>query len=152
MYRRSQRWMLIINNRFLSLYDYNFLQVIENIFSVNSILDFSFFQGFTSASCGFLSKGSCLQSKNCSVSISKVMFWRSSILLSWLWQQQQSTRKKSRTDPAVDCWNHLFTSAQNRLIHSWWQMLDYMVDQSLDYYSMTPSQAFDQVLEGVMEH
>ena len=25
MYRRSQRWMLIINNRFLSLYDYNFL-------------------------------------------------------------------------------------------------------------------------------
>ena len=23
MYRRSQRWMLIINNRFLSLYDYN---------------------------------------------------------------------------------------------------------------------------------
>ena len=25
MYRRCQRWMLIINNRFLSLYDYNFL-------------------------------------------------------------------------------------------------------------------------------
>ena len=36
MYRRSQRWMLIINNRFLSLYDYNFLLVIEKIFSVNS--------------------------------------------------------------------------------------------------------------------
>ena len=30
MYRRSQRWMLIINNKFLSLYDYNFLLVIEN--------------------------------------------------------------------------------------------------------------------------
>ncbi len=28
--------MLIINNRFLSLYDYNFLLVIEKIFSVNS--------------------------------------------------------------------------------------------------------------------
>ena len=35
MYRRSQRWMLIINNRFLSLYDYNFLLVKEKIFSVN---------------------------------------------------------------------------------------------------------------------
>ena len=35
MYRRSQRWMLIINNRFLSLYDYNFLLVIEKIFLVN---------------------------------------------------------------------------------------------------------------------
>ena len=34
MFRRSQRWMLIINNRFLSLYDYNFLLVIEKIFSV----------------------------------------------------------------------------------------------------------------------
>ena len=33
MYRRSQRWMLIINNRFLSLYDYNFLLVIQKIFS-----------------------------------------------------------------------------------------------------------------------
>jgi len=35
MYRRSQRWMLIINNRFLSLYDYNFLLVnqrLEKIF------------------------------------------------------------------------------------------------------------------------
>ena len=31
MYRRSQIWMLIINNRFLSLYDYNFLLVIEMI-------------------------------------------------------------------------------------------------------------------------
>ena len=30
--------MLIINNRFLSLYDYNFLLVIEKIFSVNSIV------------------------------------------------------------------------------------------------------------------
>ena len=29
MYRRSQRWMLIINNRFLSLYDYNFLLVTQ---------------------------------------------------------------------------------------------------------------------------
>ena len=29
MYQRCQRWMLIINNRFLSLYDYNFLLVIE---------------------------------------------------------------------------------------------------------------------------
>ena len=28
--------MQIINNRFLSLYDYNFLLVIEKIFSVNS--------------------------------------------------------------------------------------------------------------------
>ena len=28
--------MLIINNRFLSLYDYNFLLVIEKIFSENS--------------------------------------------------------------------------------------------------------------------
>jgi hypothetical protein len=27
--------MLIINNRFLSLYDYNFLLVIEKIFSLN---------------------------------------------------------------------------------------------------------------------
>ena len=34
--------MQIINNRFLNLYDYNFLQVIENIFSVNSTLYFSF--------------------------------------------------------------------------------------------------------------
>ena len=45
MYRRSQRWMLIINNRFLSLYDYNFLLVIEKIFSVNSkicLYDFHF--------------------------------------------------------------------------------------------------------------
>ena len=34
MYQRSQRWMLIINNRFLSLYDYNFLLMIEkNIYS-----------------------------------------------------------------------------------------------------------------------
>ena len=35
MYRRSQRRMLIINNRFLSLYDYNFLLVnqrLEKIF------------------------------------------------------------------------------------------------------------------------
>jgi len=35
MYLRSQRWMLIINNRFLSLYDYNFLLVnqrLEKIF------------------------------------------------------------------------------------------------------------------------
>jgi len=36
MYRRSQRWMLIINNRFLSLYDYNFLLVIEKIRKRNS--------------------------------------------------------------------------------------------------------------------
>ena len=36
MYRRSQRWMLIINNRFLSLYDYNFLLVIEKIKKRNS--------------------------------------------------------------------------------------------------------------------
>ena len=36
MYRRSQRWKPIINNRFLSLYDYNFLLVIGKIFSVNS--------------------------------------------------------------------------------------------------------------------
>ena len=35
MYRRSQRWMQIINNRFLSVYDYNILLVIEKIFSVN---------------------------------------------------------------------------------------------------------------------
>ena len=37
--------MLIINNRFLSLYDYNFLLVIEKIFSVNSkicLYDFHF--------------------------------------------------------------------------------------------------------------
>ena len=34
MYRRSQRWMLIINNRFLSLYDYNFLLVIEKIWNL----------------------------------------------------------------------------------------------------------------------
>ena len=35
MYLQSQRWMLIINNRFLSLYDYNFLlvnQKLEKIF------------------------------------------------------------------------------------------------------------------------
>ena len=36
MYRRSQRWMLIINNRFLSLYDYNFLLLSQKIFSVKS--------------------------------------------------------------------------------------------------------------------
>ena len=29
--------MLIINNRFLSLYDYNFLHVIEKIFSVQGV-------------------------------------------------------------------------------------------------------------------
>ena len=31
MYQRSQRWMLIINNRFLSLYDYNFLLVNQRL-------------------------------------------------------------------------------------------------------------------------
>ena len=31
MYRRCQRWMLIINNRFLSLYDYNFLLVTQRL-------------------------------------------------------------------------------------------------------------------------
>ena len=36
MYQRYQRWMLIINNRFLSLYDYNFLHVIEKIRKRNS--------------------------------------------------------------------------------------------------------------------
>lgn len=38
MYQRSQRRMLIINNRFLSVYDYNFLLVIEKIFSVNQMI------------------------------------------------------------------------------------------------------------------
>ena len=39
MYRRSQRWMLIINNRFLSVYDYNFLLFYEKIFSVKQKLE-----------------------------------------------------------------------------------------------------------------
>jgi len=39
MYRRSQRWMLIINNRFLSVYDYNFLLFYEKIFSVKPAVD-----------------------------------------------------------------------------------------------------------------
>ena len=39
MYRRSQRWMLIINNRFLSVYDYNFLLYYEKIFSVKQPKD-----------------------------------------------------------------------------------------------------------------
>ena len=39
MMRRSQRLMLIINNIFLSVYDYNFLLYYEKIFSVKQPKD-----------------------------------------------------------------------------------------------------------------
>jgi len=51
MYRRSQRWMLIINNRFLSVYDYNFLLEIEMIFSWKSAHYWYLFPFGVSISC-----------------------------------------------------------------------------------------------------
>ena len=55
MYRRSQRWMQIINNRFLSLYDYNFLHVIEKIRIKNSKICGAWAHSLSSLPCPSLS-------------------------------------------------------------------------------------------------